>query len=86
MRACVVLLLLALPAALAGPTSEQTVLAGVETIANAVGDPSVDIAGSLKHVLDGVLGVKESVTKWMDDGKQLVEQNGLVCECSSTAR
>ena len=80
------LLLLALPAALAVPTNEQTVLAGVEAIAEAIGGPFVDIGGSLKHVFDDVLGAKESVAKWIDDGKQFVKQNGLICECSFIRR
>lgn len=82
MKVLSILLLFAFPAALAVPTSEQTVLDGVEAIAGAIGGPLVEIGGSLKHVLDDVFGAKGTVSKWIDDGKEFVKQNGLTCECT----
>lgn len=81
MKAASLLPLFALPVVLAVPATEQIVLGGVEAIAGAIGGPLVDIAESVKHVLDDVFS-KEKVTKWVDDGKEFIAKNGLTCECA----
>lgn len=62
--------LLAATAVLAVPTSDQIILDGLSSVANEWKDVAHDI----------LRGGKQRVTKWVDGGKEFVQQHGLTCE------
>ncbi len=62
--------LLAATAVLAVPTSDQVILNGLGSAANEWKDVAHEI------LREG----KQRVTKWVDGGKEFVEQHGLTCE------
>ncbi|KAH9945738.1 Alpha/Beta hydrolase protein [Amylocystis lapponica] len=83
MKVLFILPLLSIPAALAVPTGDQTVLDGIEVVVDTISGPLGEIGQNLKHVFDDVLGAKEKVTQWAEAGKEFVQQNGLIYELVS---
>ncbi|KAI0924127.1 hypothetical protein AcW1_006330 [Taiwanofungus camphoratus] len=80
--------LLALPAALAVPAPDQTILGGVDSAyAELAGSLFGQVSDGLKHAAHDVLGsqgVKDEVTKWLDSfGTEFVQKNGLTYELVS---
>lgn len=76
--------LLALPAALAVPAPDQTILGGVDSAyAELAGSLFGQVSDGLKHAAHDVLGsqgVKDEATKWLDSfGREFVQKNGLTC-------
>ena len=81
MKAFTLIPLLFIPASWAVPTSN------LQTILSEVGDLSGGVFGGIakgiEHVAEDVFNRgKEKVEQWVQDGREFVKQNGLVCEFS----
>lgn len=79
MKAFALVSLLFVPAALAVPAGELQVALG--EFGDLTGGALSGIAKGIEHVAEGVLhNGKERIHQWVEDGKEFVKQNGLVCE------
>lgn len=79
MKAFTLIPLLFLPASWAIPTSDfQTVLGEVGDLSGGV---LSGIAKGIEHVVEDALrSGQETVEQWMQEGKDFVKQNGIVCK------
>jgi cathepsin A (carboxypeptidase C) len=83
MKAFALVSLLFVPAALAVPALElQSVLGEVDALSSGVFG---GIAKGIERVAEGIFhDGKEKVEQWVEEGKEFVKQNGLVCEWLSS--
>lgn len=84
MRSLILILFISASVVLASPTVEQTVLGGVsDSYSDFASGLLGNIAKGVEHTVHNVLGNKKvpkhAVNRWINSGKEYIEQNGLTC-------